>query len=215
MTIIQATDRFPAGAANLPASPRKRPPRVRSSVIDGRSGPSLHINVSAGQTPFFATIVDINSGEVGPRPTGQPVRSTGTDRGDSAPWQRQRRTGSSPARPTMYRDYPISPTLFRWESQNATSIASPTGQRYLTGSSTVLTTAATSASVRSPSPGSSSTRCRQRSSRPRPLPTCSSGWARRLPTATRTRLLSKSRRAGARETSWVCSGRVCRSRRWA
>lgn len=39
---------------------------------------------------------------------------------------------------TMYRDYPISPTLFHWESQNATSIASPTGQRYLTGTSTVL-----------------------------------------------------------------------------
>ena len=39
---------------------------------------------------------------------------------------------------TMYRDYPISPTLFHWESQNATSVASPTGQRYLNGSSTVL-----------------------------------------------------------------------------
>ena len=39
---------------------------------------------------------------------------------------------------TMYRDYPISPTLFHWESQNATSIASPTGRRYLEGSSTVL-----------------------------------------------------------------------------
>lgn len=39
---------------------------------------------------------------------------------------------------TMYRDYPISPTLFHWESQNATSITSPTGQRYLSGSSTVL-----------------------------------------------------------------------------
>jgi superfamily II DNA or RNA helicase/HKD family nuclease len=39
---------------------------------------------------------------------------------------------------TMYRDYPISPTLLHWESQNATSVASPTGQRYLNGSSTVL-----------------------------------------------------------------------------
>lgn len=39
---------------------------------------------------------------------------------------------------TMYRDYPISPTLFHWESQNATSIASPTGQRYLNGTSSVL-----------------------------------------------------------------------------
>ena len=38
----------------------------------------------------------------------------------------------------MYRDYPISPTLFHWESQNTTSVASPTGQRYLNGSSTVL-----------------------------------------------------------------------------
>jgi superfamily II DNA or RNA helicase/HKD family nuclease len=33
---------------------------------------------------------------------------------------------------TMYRDYAISPTLFHWESQSVTSVASPTGQRYLT-----------------------------------------------------------------------------------
>ncbi len=39
---------------------------------------------------------------------------------------------------TMYRDYPISPTLFHWESQSTTSVQSPTGQRYLTGASTVL-----------------------------------------------------------------------------
>lgn len=39
---------------------------------------------------------------------------------------------------TMYRDYPISPTLFHWESQNATSVASKPGQRYLHGTSTVL-----------------------------------------------------------------------------
>jgi hypothetical protein len=39
---------------------------------------------------------------------------------------------------TMYRDYPICPTLFHWESQNATSVTSPAGQRYLNGSSTVL-----------------------------------------------------------------------------
>lgn len=39
---------------------------------------------------------------------------------------------------TMYRDYPISPTLFHWESQSTTSVASATGQRYLTGASTVL-----------------------------------------------------------------------------
>ena len=39
---------------------------------------------------------------------------------------------------TMYRDYPISPTLFHWESQSTTSVASPTGQRYLNGDSTVV-----------------------------------------------------------------------------
>lgn len=39
---------------------------------------------------------------------------------------------------TMYRDYPISPTLFHWESQSTTSVASETGQRYITGASTVL-----------------------------------------------------------------------------
>ncbi|WP_374121582.1 DUF3427 domain-containing protein [Arthrobacter sp. SLBN-112] len=32
---------------------------------------------------------------------------------------------------TMYRDYAISPELFHWESQNATSPTSPTGRRYL------------------------------------------------------------------------------------
>ena len=39
---------------------------------------------------------------------------------------------------TMYRDYPISPTLFHWESQSTTSTDSPTGRRYLNGASTVL-----------------------------------------------------------------------------
>ena len=32
---------------------------------------------------------------------------------------------------TMYRDYAISPELFHWESQNATSTSSPAGDRYL------------------------------------------------------------------------------------
>ncbi len=32
---------------------------------------------------------------------------------------------------TRYRDYPISPTLFHWESQSFTSAASPSGQRYI------------------------------------------------------------------------------------
>lgn len=39
---------------------------------------------------------------------------------------------------TMYRDYPISDELFHWESQSGTRIASPTGQRYLSGVSDVL-----------------------------------------------------------------------------
>lgn len=39
---------------------------------------------------------------------------------------------------TMYADYPISRDLFHWESQSTTSVTSKTGQRYLTGSSTVL-----------------------------------------------------------------------------
>lgn len=32
---------------------------------------------------------------------------------------------------TRYRDYPISPTLFHWESQSTTRASSPTGQRYI------------------------------------------------------------------------------------
>lgn len=32
---------------------------------------------------------------------------------------------------TMYRDFALSPELFHWESQNATSVTSPVGQRYL------------------------------------------------------------------------------------
>ena len=39
---------------------------------------------------------------------------------------------------TMYRDYPISPELFHWESQSTTTIRSKTGQRYINGTSTVL-----------------------------------------------------------------------------
>ncbi len=32
---------------------------------------------------------------------------------------------------TMYRDYALSPTLFHWESQSVTRVASATGHRYL------------------------------------------------------------------------------------
>ena len=32
---------------------------------------------------------------------------------------------------TRYQDYPISPTLFHWESQSRTATESPTGQRYV------------------------------------------------------------------------------------
>jgi hypothetical protein len=32
---------------------------------------------------------------------------------------------------TRYDDYPISPTLFHWESQSGTSTSSPTGQRFI------------------------------------------------------------------------------------
>ncbi len=43
---------------------------------------------------------------------------------------------------TRYQDYPISPTLFHWESQNATAASSETGRRYVEhrdrGSSVVL-----------------------------------------------------------------------------
>ena len=39
---------------------------------------------------------------------------------------------------TMYRDYPISPILFHWESQSTTSLTSETGRRYINGTSTVL-----------------------------------------------------------------------------
>ncbi|WP_329086638.1 MULTISPECIES: DUF3427 domain-containing protein [unclassified Streptosporangium] len=43
--------------------------------------------------------------------------------------------GFSPT--TMYNDRAISPTLFHWESQSTTRTSSPTGQRYVNGSSTV------------------------------------------------------------------------------
>lgn len=49
-----------------------------------------------------------------------------------------RKTDDSFSPTTMYRDYPISRELFHWESQSVTTVASKTGQRYLSGSSTVL-----------------------------------------------------------------------------
>lgn len=39
---------------------------------------------------------------------------------------------------TMYRDFPIDQNLFHWESQSTTALRSPTGQRYVSGSSAVL-----------------------------------------------------------------------------
>ncbi len=47
---------------------------------------------------------------------------------------RKTETDYSPS--TMYQDYAISPELFHWESQNATSITSSTGVRYLTHAQT-------------------------------------------------------------------------------
>ncbi len=44
--------------------------------------------------------------------------------------------GFSPT--TMYRDYPISRSLFHWESQSTTGLQSATGQRYVNGDSTIL-----------------------------------------------------------------------------
>lgn len=41
------------------------------------------------------------------------------------------KTGSSFSPTTRYRDYPISPREFHWESQSTTTLASPTGQRYI------------------------------------------------------------------------------------
>jgi superfamily II DNA or RNA helicase len=46
-------------------------------------------------------------------------------------WFNLRKTERYFSPTTMYADRAISPTLFQWESQNATSEASPTGQRYV------------------------------------------------------------------------------------
>ncbi len=48
------------------------------------------------------------------------------------------KSGKDRSPTTMYKDYAISEDLFHWESQSQTSIQSPTGQRYVTGSSRVL-----------------------------------------------------------------------------
>ncbi len=46
-------------------------------------------------------------------------------------WFNLRKTEKHFSPTTMYADRAISPLLFQWESQNATSAASPTGQRYI------------------------------------------------------------------------------------
>lgn len=48
------------------------------------------------------------------------------------------RKGDSFSPTTRYRDYPLTPDLFHWESQNRTSTASPTGRRYIEGGSHVV-----------------------------------------------------------------------------
>lgn len=57
---------------------------------------------------------------------------------------------------TMYRDYAVSPTLFHWESQNATSTTTPQGRRYLhhahDGSHVVLFTRDTKEDELGPAP---------------------------------------------------------------
>jgi superfamily II DNA or RNA helicase/HKD family nuclease len=46
-------------------------------------------------------------------------------------WLNLRKTEKHFSPTTMYADRAISPTLFQWESQNATATDSPTGQRYI------------------------------------------------------------------------------------
>ena len=90
---------------------------------------------------------------------------------------------------TMYRDFALRPDLFHWESQNATSVASATGRRYLghraqartsrcscarlpptrsaprrSSVSACATTSPTRANVPSRSPGGCTGRCRGRRS---------------------------------------------------
>ena len=48
------------------------------------------------------------------------------------------KSGKDRSPTTMYKDYAISEHLFHWESQSQTSIQSRTGQRYVSGASTVL-----------------------------------------------------------------------------
>jgi hypothetical protein len=95
---------------------------------------------------------------------------------------------------TLYRDYAISLELIHWESQSTTSLASPTGQRYLNqrrdGSHVLLFARETKnaetgsagaylclgeadyvshrLNAPSPSPGTSGPRCQARSTRERP-----------------------------------------------
>jgi superfamily II DNA or RNA helicase/HKD family nuclease len=49
-----------------------------------------------------------------------------------------RKTEASYSPTTMYRDFALSPELFHWESQNATSADSSVGRRYISGSGNVL-----------------------------------------------------------------------------
>ncbi|MEO7586635.1 MAG: DUF3427 domain-containing protein [Arachnia sp.] len=49
-----------------------------------------------------------------------------------------KKSGKDRSPTTMYKDYAISEHLFHWESQSQTSIQSRTGQRYVSGASTVL-----------------------------------------------------------------------------
>jgi hypothetical protein len=46
-------------------------------------------------------------------------------------WGRSSQSEADDSPRTLYRDYAISPTLFHWESQSGTTVASRTGQRYL------------------------------------------------------------------------------------
>ena len=54
---------------------------------------------------------------------------------------------------TMYRDYALSPELFHWESQNATTLASAVGQRYVHHRSRARTSRCSSARRRATTSG--------------------------------------------------------------
>jgi superfamily II DNA or RNA helicase len=102
--------------------------RLDSRPLDPAGMVPIHSHATYGLYELIAAYGLINSGAL--RENREGVLWSETQRTDLF-FITLNKSDDDYSATTRYQDYPISPTLFHWESQSRTATASPTGQRYI------------------------------------------------------------------------------------